>query len=81
MEAALKMADELSRSAPLVLATLKRFVAQTVMPKGPSELMADAVRELSVVRESEDTQEGMRAFREKRSAQYQGAERRRRRGG
>ncbi|AOZ02369.1 enoyl-CoA hydratase [Cupriavidus sp. USMAHM13] len=72
VEAALKMADELSRSAPLVLATLKRFVAQTVMPKGPSELMADAVRELSAVRESEDTQEGMRAFREKRRAQYQG---------
>jgi enoyl-CoA hydratase/carnithine racemase len=55
-----------------VLRTLKRFVAQTVMPKGPSERMADALRELSAVRDSDDTQEGMRAFREKRAASYSG---------
>jgi enoyl-CoA hydratase/carnithine racemase len=72
VEAAMAMADELSRSAPLVLRTLKRFVAQTVMPKGPSERMADALRELGVVRDSDDTLEGMRAFREKRAASYSG---------
>ncbi|MCY1219861.1 Enoyl-CoA-hydratase [compost metagenome] len=72
VEAAMAMADELSRSAPLVLKALKRFVAQSVMPKGPSERMADALRELNVVRDSDDTQEGMRAFREKRAASYNG---------
>ncbi len=72
VEAALEMAQSLATMSPLVLKTLKRFVNQTVMAKGPSELMGQATHQLSIVRESEDAQEGLRAFREKRTPVYIG---------
>ena len=58
--------------APLVLRTLKRFVNEQVLPKGPSELMALANRDLQAVQTSEDIAEGRAAFREKRPAQFKG---------
>lgn len=69
---ALAWADELAAAAPLVLRTLKRFVTEQVLPKGPSELMALATRDLQVVQTSEDIAEGRAAFREKRGAVFQG---------
>lgn len=72
VEVAMRQAEELALSAPLVLRTIKRFVNQHIMPKGPSELMADTMRQLNVVRESADIVEGVAAFREKRKPVYLG---------
>ncbi len=72
VEVALEWAHELAGYAPLVLRTLKRFVDEAVLPKGPSELMAHAQRDLGVVRESQDIAEGRAAWREKRTPNYQG---------
>jgi enoyl-CoA hydratase/carnithine racemase len=72
VDAALAMAREIATFAPLVLATLKRFVTQEVMPQGPSERMARAARDLAAVRESEDGREGRRAFLEKRAPRWVG---------
>ncbi len=72
VEVALQQAEELANSAPLVLATLKRFVNQHVMPKGPSDIMSETIRQLNAVRESADTLEGMAAFKEKRKPVYTG---------
>jgi enoyl-CoA hydratase/carnithine racemase len=63
---------ELAEFSPVVLRTIKRFVTETVLPKGPSELMAHAIRDLNVVRESEDAAEGTRAFKEKRKPNFPG---------
>ncbi|MGE4241775.1 enoyl-CoA hydratase/isomerase family protein [Ramlibacter sp.] len=70
VEVALKQAQELAESSPLVLRTLKRFVNEQVMPKGPAEIMAETMRQLREVSESDDFQEGMAAFREKRKPVY-----------
>jgi enoyl-CoA hydratase/carnithine racemase len=72
VEAALAMARELATFAPLVLRTLKRFVVDDVMPQGPSEKMGRAMRELGMVRDSQDGQEGARAFKEKRAPKWVG---------
>ena len=72
VETAMQHAEALAQSAPLVLRTLKRFVNQHVLPKGPSELMAETVRQLKQVNEGLDAQEGRNAFREKRTPSYQG---------
>jgi enoyl-CoA hydratase len=69
---ALAMAREIATFAPLVLATIKRFVTQEVMPQGPSERMARAARDLAAVRDSEDGREGRSAFTEKRSPRWVG---------
>ena len=72
VEVAMEQAQTLAASAPLVRATLKRFVNQHVLPKSPSEAMSETIRQLNVVRESNDTAEGMTAFREKRAPRYTG---------
>ncbi|MBK1780204.1 enoyl-CoA hydratase/isomerase family protein [Advenella sp. WQ 585] len=69
---ALEKARKLSKASPLVLKTLKRFITRDVLPQGPSELMARTIRELSIVRESDDQKEGVQAFREKREPVYSG---------
>ncbi|MGE0416708.1 MAG: enoyl-CoA hydratase/isomerase family protein [Acetobacteraceae bacterium] len=63
--AALEMAQELLESAPLVIGALKRLVSQ-VMPVGPIERMVDISQTIARVRASEDMQEGINAFKEKR---------------
>ena len=70
--AAMAQAQTLAESAPLVLTTIKRFVNQHVLPKSPAEAMSETLRQLNVVRESADIQEGMAAFREKRAPRYTG---------
>jgi len=72
VEAALAMARELATFAPLVLRTLKRFVVDDVMPQGPSEKLGRAMRDLGTVRDSQDGQEGARAFKEKRAPKWVG---------
>lgn len=72
LEVALRHAQALASSAPLVLRTLKRFVNQQVLPRGPSEQMADTLRQLKEVNEGLDALEGRNAFREKRAPQFQG---------
>ncbi|MFZ2388252.1 MAG: enoyl-CoA hydratase-related protein [Polaromonas sp.] len=72
VEVALRQAETLANSSPMVLRTLKRFVNQHVMPKGPSELMAETLRQLKEVNEGLDAAEGRNAFREKRQPIYTG---------
>lgn len=69
---ALAMAQELVGAAPLVLSTLKHLVNDTLLPAGPVERMVTTTIELARVRNSEDLQEGLAAYREKREPQFRG---------
>lgn len=62
----------LADSAPLVVRALKRFTRDVVIARGPSEQSALARAELLQISRSEDQQEGGRAFREKRTPNFQG---------
>ncbi len=66
---ALEMAAELLESAPLVIGALKRLVAE-VMPVGPIERMVGISQTIARVRQSEDMQEGIAAYREKRKPNF-----------
>jgi len=68
---ALAMAGQLLESAPLVIGALKRLVSQ-VMPVGPIERMVDISQTLAKVRQSEDMQEGISAYKEKRKPVFRG---------
>jgi enoyl-CoA hydratase len=72
VEEAVAYARKIVDLAPLALATMKRFVNDGVLPKGPAELAARFGAELSAVRNSADAEEGVRAFREKRKPRYRG---------
>jgi enoyl-CoA hydratase len=72
IDEAVALADKIVDLAPLALATMKRFVNDGVLPKGPAELAARYGAELAAVRNSEDAKEGVQAFREKRRPRYQG---------
>jgi enoyl-CoA hydratase len=71
MEAAMDWATILANSAPLVVSTLKAFSLRTV-PRSPSDLAAEARRELMKIHTSGDRIEGERAFTEKRTPKYTG---------
>jgi len=72
IEEALALAEKIIGLAPLALATMKRFVNDGVLPRGPAELAARYGAELAAVRNSADAAEGVRAFKEKRRPSYQG---------
>jgi enoyl-CoA hydratase/carnithine racemase len=72
VEEAVAMAETIVGLAPLALATMKRFVNDGVLPKGPAELAARYGAELAGVRNSGDAAEGVLAFREKRKPRYRG---------
>ncbi|WP_321894944.1 enoyl-CoA hydratase/isomerase family protein [Paraburkholderia heleia] len=72
VEAALAMARELTTMAPLVLATLKRFVNEAVLAHGPTETLGRTRRQMEVIAQSEDIREGFSAHREKRTPRFVG---------
>jgi enoyl-CoA hydratase/carnithine racemase len=71
-DAAMEMADVLLDSAPLVIATLKRFVNDVILPIGPVEQMARTAIDLAKVRNSTDLVEGIAAYKEKRRPRFTG---------
>jgi enoyl-CoA hydratase len=71
LEEALQMAGILSRSAPLVLRLLKQMVRET-LPRSPIESMYLAQFQAEQVLHSQDAQEGLAAFREKRQPRFTG---------
>ena len=69
---ALAMARELLNSAPLVLATLKHFVNEVILPPGPVERMVITCQAIARVRGSADMAEGIAAHKEKRKPRFTG---------
>jgi enoyl-CoA hydratase/carnithine racemase len=68
---ALEMAAVLAQSAPLVLGLLKKMVRET-LPRSPIEAMYLAQADAERVLHSQDAQEGLNAFREKRAPRFTG---------
>ncbi len=68
---AIVMAETLLEQAPLVLGTLKRLVGE-IVPVGPVERLVATSRAIARVRSSEDMQEGIRAYKEKRAPRFRG---------
>ena len=68
---ALAMAAQLVESAPLVIGALKRLVNE-IMPTGPIERMVAVSQTIAKVRQSDDLQEGIRAYKEKRKPRFTG---------
>jgi enoyl-CoA hydratase len=68
---ALAMAAALLESAPLVISALKRLVNE-IMPAGPIERMVAISQTIASVRQSEDLQEGIRAYKKKRKPRFTG---------
>jgi enoyl-CoA hydratase len=66
---ALAMADQLLDSAPLVIGALKRLVNE-VLPIGPIERLVEIGQIIATVRQSEDMQEGIQAYKEKRKPNF-----------
>ena len=71
LDAALSYARVISKSAPLVVRTLKQFVLDT-LNRSPAEAAAVARDRLLGVRDSADGAEGGNAFREKREPEFHG---------
>lgn len=72
VEAALVMAREMAKMAPMVLKTLKRFVTGSVLPSGPTEHFARTKRDLGAIADSQDCSEGFASYREKRAPVFTG---------
>ncbi|GAP38005.1 enoyl-CoA hydratase/isomerase family protein [Piscinibacter sakaiensis] len=71
VEEAQAMARRMAAHAPLVMTMLKRF-ANDVLPKGPVERSALALRETEAVFGSADFAEGLASLREQRTPRFEG---------
>jgi len=71
METAMEFAGKLAANAPLVMQTLKQFVDRT-LPRGPSEMAAYTRQMTERTYNSEDLQEGLSAFADKRTPDFKG---------
>ena len=72
IEAAIGIAERMIELASPTLATMRRFVNDHVLSKGPAELAARFSAEFAAVRNSADAAAGIRAFRKRRKPRYQG---------
>ena len=70
---AVALGRELAEMAPLVIATLKGFVNDVILPPGPVEQMVETSQALMRVRGSADFTEGVAAYKEKRKPRFRGA--------
>jgi enoyl-CoA hydratase len=68
---ALAMANEMLGSAPMVIGALKRLASE-VLPVGPVEHMVATSQTIGRVRASEDMQEGINAYKERRKPNFRG---------
>jgi len=66
-----EMAAKIAGNAPLVVRALKKL-AREIIPRGPLETVAEVNRMLDHVRDSEDFEEGKRAFGERRKPRFEG---------
>lgn len=71
MEAAMGYATKLAVNSPMVMQTIKQFVART-LPKGPTEMAAYARQMTERTFTSEDLSEGLAAFKDKRTPDFKG---------
>lgn len=72
VEASIAMAEEMAAMAPLVQRTLKRFINDEIVQRGPSERMHRTRYALECIDNSDDAREGLAAFTEKRKPVFTG---------
>jgi len=70
LSVAQEMARRMTKNSPIVMRMFKRFVSD-VLPRSAVEQSAIPMRELDVMSNSEDFQEGVAALREKRQPNFQ----------